>query len=482
VAADANELGDRPWRIERNGINPVPDSDRHASTSDLFWVWFAANLAIVGLVLGAVGMSYGLSLWQGVLVLCGVGSFALIGYFAIPGTRTGVPTMVLSRATFGTRGNVLPSVVSWLNLVGWETVVLVVATLALESAARAAFGVRAGLPTTVAALLVVMGVAFSVALLGHATLVRVQTVFSYVFGGMTVVVAAFLLPRVDFARLVAIPNGPWITGVLPAWSVVVAGTGLSWVNAAADYTRYLPRRTAGRRIWSATTFGSVIPALALMLLGVLLYGGHAGLATTANPIGYLQALLPVWLAVPYLLTAVASMVTGDILDIYSSGLSLLAAEVKIPRYKTVLVDAVLSVGGSLYVLLAARANFMGTFEAFLSLLAGVLAPWAGVFVVDLATRLRDGVAVAELYRGRESRYGAYRASALAAWGAGLVVAGLFTSTPVFSGPLATGVFQGSDLGFVAAFVASMAVYGLWPRGRGAQVGSLVSAAGDEARL
>ncbi len=457
--------GDQAWRIEQNGANPVPDGERHASPGNLFWVWFAANLAIVGLVLGAVAMSYGLSLAQGFLVLTGVGSFALIGYFAIPGTRTGVPTMVLSRASFGTRGNVFPSLVSWVNLVGWETVVLVVATLALEAAGHAAFGWAPTWPVAVGSLALVMGVAFSVALLGHATLVRVQTAFSYIFGAMTVVVAALLLPHVHWAALGRIPAGPWLTGVLPAFSVVVAGTGLSWVNTASDYTRYLPRTTASRRIWGATMWGSVIPAAALMLLGLLLYGGHAGLATTANPIGYLQSMLPSGLAVPYLLTAVASMVTGDILDIYSSGLSLLAAEIRIPRYRTVFVDAVLSVAGSLYVLLAASQSFMGTFEAFLSLLAGVLAPWAGVFLVDLATRLKPGVVVAELYRGRASVYGAYRVPALVAWGAGLVVAALFSSTTVYQGPLATGVFQGSDLGFLVAFAASVLIYGGWPRGQ-----------------
>jgi len=460
----AGSGGDRPWHIEQNGANPVPDAERHLVPGQLFWVWFAANLAIVGLVLGAVAMSYGLSLWQGLLVLTGVGSFALIGYFAIPGARSGIPTMVLSRASFGTRGNVLPSLVSWLNLVGWETVVLVVAALALEAAGTAAFGWQPTWVVAVAALALVMGVAFSVALLGHATLVKVQTWFSYVFGVMTVGVAALLLPHVDWPRLVSLPNGPWLTGVLPAWSVVVAGTGLSWVNTASDYTRYLSRKTPGRRIWGATTWGSVLPAAGLMVLGVLLYGGHPALATTSNPILYLESLLPAWVAVPYLLTAVASMVTGDILDIYSSGMSLLAAEVPIPRYKTVLVDAVLSVSGSLYVLLAASQNFMGTFEAFLSLLAGVLAPWAGVFLVDLATRLRDGVEAAELYRGSASRYGAYRWSALVAWGVGLVVAALFSSTAVFQGPLATGVFSGSDLGFLLAFTASVLVYGLWPGG------------------
>lgn len=460
----AQPASDTAWRIEQNGINPVAVAERHSTPANLFWVWFAANLAIVGLVLGAVVMSYGLSLFQGLLSLLGVFSFILIGYFAIPGARTGVPTMILSRATFGTRGNFLPSIVSWLNLVGWETVVLVIATYAFEAALQAAFGLAPSTVTTVLSLVVVMGIAFSVAVLGHATLVRVQTIFSYLFGALSIVVAVLLLPHINLAKVIALPSGSWLKGFLPALSIIIAGTGLSWVNTASDYTRYLPKDVSHRTVVSMTTWGSAIPAISLMALGVFLYGSFPKLATTANPIGLLQQALPTWVAVPYLLTAVASMVTGDIMDIYSSGLSLLAAEVKIPRYKTVLVDAVLSVGGSLYILLVAQ-NFIGTFEAFLTLLAGVLAPWAAVFLIDLPGHLRQGIDVEALYRHGDSRYGRYRVPALVSWGVGLVVSLLFTSTLLFQGPLAIGIFNGSDLGFLLGFAVSAIIYGIWPNAR-----------------
>src|SRR5688572_31476707 len=38
--------------------------------------------------------------------------------------------MVMSRAAFGVRGNRLPSAISWLLTVGWETVLTTLATLA----------------------------------------------------------------------------------------------------------------------------------------------------------------------------------------------------------------------------------------------------------------------------------------------------------------------------------------------------------------
>ena len=57
-------------------------------------------------------------------------SFALCGVIALAGKRGSAPTMVLSRAAFGVRGNRLPAALSWLLTVGWETVLVVLATLA----------------------------------------------------------------------------------------------------------------------------------------------------------------------------------------------------------------------------------------------------------------------------------------------------------------------------------------------------------------
>ncbi len=48
----------------------------------------------------------------------------------------------------------------------------------------------------------------------------------------------------------------------------------------------------------------------------LLSAGRPGLASTANPIAAVGAILPACMAVRYLLTAVGGMVTGDIMDVY----------------------------------------------------------------------------------------------------------------------------------------------------------------------
>jgi len=124
---------DRVWSVELNGINPITNDERHGKPFELFWVWFAGNIGILGVVYGALLFGYKLNLWQSLFValVASAVSFALVGILSIAGVWGGAPMLTLSRAVFGTRGNIGPAFVSWLSLVGWETFLVVTASYAL---------------------------------------------------------------------------------------------------------------------------------------------------------------------------------------------------------------------------------------------------------------------------------------------------------------------------------------------------------------
>ena len=50
-------------RVEQRGIEPVPEDQRNGSPGQLFWVWFAANMSILGIALGGTLMAEGLKVW-----------------------------------------------------------------------------------------------------------------------------------------------------------------------------------------------------------------------------------------------------------------------------------------------------------------------------------------------------------------------------------------------------------------------------------
>ncbi len=456
---------DRAWSIETNGINVVPDSERHGRPSELFWVWCAANISILAVVYGAIIVSFGLNLWQSILsgVVGTVVSFLLVGFVSLAGKRSGAPTFALSRAPFGVVGNALPTLTSYLSLVGWETVLVALATLATDSVLDR-IGVATGTTTKVISFLLIAALTILVGLLGHATIVTIQTWFTWAFAVLTVVFIGLELPQVEWSALADLPSGSWLTGFLPATSIVMAGLGISWANTGADYSRYLPRSSSSRAVVGWTVLGSSIAPVLLIAFGVLLAGKGSGLSTSTNPLGDLAEPLPTWFLVPYMLAAAGGLVAGAVLDIYSSGLNLLTLGVRLPRYQTVAIDGALMVLGNIYMLFIAE-SFLGTFQGFLLVLGVPLAAWAAVFLVDFATLRRDGYDERALYGGPGSTARAVNPAGVVAWLAGVVIGlGLITSTTqgfTWLGWWAKGAFEGSSLGLLVAFLVAGAIYGVW---------------------
>jgi NCS1 family nucleobase:cation symporter-1 len=125
-------------------------------------------------------------------------------------------------------------------------------------------------------------------------------------------------------------------------------------------------------------------------------------AIAADPIGALAAQLPTWFLVPFVVVAVLGLVGGAVLDIYSSGLSLLAAGIRLPRWQAAFVDGVIMVIGTVYVVFFGD-EFLGEFTGFLITLGVPVAAWCGIMLADIALRRRD-YADDELFDPR-GRYG-----------------------------------------------------------------------------
>src|SRR5690349_19010650 len=209
---------------------------------------------------------------------------------------------------------------------------------------------------------------------------------------------------------------------------LMTGFGLGWVNAAADYSRYLPRSTSGVAVFGWTTCGGALGPLVLLIFGLLLAGSSQDLskAIGVDPIGALTTLLPTWFLIPFRIAAVLGLIGGAVLDIYSSGLALLTAGIRIPRPLAAAVDGVIMIAGTIYVVFFG-SSFIGTFQGFLITLGVPIAAWCGVMLADVALRRRD-YAEAELFDPR-GRYGNVRALPLTLVLVGTAIGwGLVTNT------------------------------------------------------
>lgn len=386
----AGAVETRAGRVETNGINVIADAERKGRPSQLFWPWFGANVSVLGLSYGAFALGFGISFVQAVLagVVGILFSFLLCGFVALAGKRGSAPTMVLSRAAFGVRGNRLPAVICWLLTVGWETVLTILATLATATVfGRLGWG--GGTGTLVLALIVVAALTVAAGVLGFETIMRLQTVITVVTAVLTVVYMVLVADRIDWATVAALPAGE-TQQVVGALVFLMTGFGLGWVNVAADYSRYLPRSASGAGVVFWTTFGSSLAPLVLLVFGLLLAGSSTELssAIAADPIGALAAELPTWFLIPFAVVAVLGLIGGAVLDIYSSGLAMLAMGVRLPRPVAALVDGVIMILGTVYVVFFG-GEFLGQFTGFLITLGVPVAAWCGVMLADIALRRRD---------------------------------------------------------------------------------------------
>ncbi|MFD9325445.1 purine-cytosine permease family protein [Streptomyces sp. NPDC060065] len=385
-----NRSAGRQLQVETHGLDVIGDAERKGTPRTLFWPWFGANVGALGLSYGAFALGFGISFWQA-LIAGSIGivfSFLLCGFVAVAGKRGSAPTMVLSRAAYGVRGNRLPSVISWVLTVGWETVLCALATMATATVfGRLGWG--GGTETKVVALILVGALIVVGGVMGFDVIMRLQTVITVVTGVLTVVYIALVADHIHWSTVSAVPAGSG-QEFIGALVFMMTGFGLGWVNAAADYSRYLPRGSSSRGVIGWTTVGGSVAPLLLLLFGLLLAGSSEDLsqAIAIDPIGALTTILPTWFLIPFAIVAVLGMVGGAVLDIYSSGLALLSAGLRVPRYLAALFDGVLMIAGSIYIVFYSD-NFLGQFIGFLTTLGVPVAAWCGVMLADLVMRRRD---------------------------------------------------------------------------------------------
>ena len=390
--------------VEQHGLNVIPESERHGKPKDQFWPWAASNVSIFGISMAAWILGFGLSIGQAVIAgLVGIGfSFALVGIIALAGKRGSAPTLVLSRATFGVNGNKLPTLVSYLLLVGWETVLVSLGVIATATVFDR-LGWGSGDGVKIGAFVVIVGIVIASGVFGFKFIMRIQKWITLASIVLTVVFIALSAHAIDFAAVSAAPAGgaeALIAGIIFA----MTSFGLGWVNGGADYSRYLPRTASSKGIFGWTTFGAAIAPAILVIYGFLLAMSNKEVSENigSDPIGALTAVLPTWFLIPFIVLALLGFMGGAILDIYSSGLNLLTLGLKLKRAQAAAIDGVLMLIGTIYFVWIA-ADFFWPFQAGLYILGVPMAAWAGIFIADLALR-KKSYDEAALYDAK-GRYG-----------------------------------------------------------------------------
>ena len=374
-------------QLEFNGTNVIAEGERSGKASSLFWPWAGANVSLLALSYGSFFLGFGISFWQATFaaILGTTLSFLLVGFSSLAGKKSNAPTMVLSRSVFGVKGNIVPGLMSYLVFVGWETVLVSLATLATGT-----IFMRIGDIDRNFAMVIGFVVAVSLTMyggvLGHKVIMRLQKYLTLVTSFATVIYILLTFDEVSWDKVSALPSGN-AQAFIGALIFGITGIGLGWVNTAADYSRYLPRTTSSKSVVGWTVLGASIVPIILVTYGAALSGSDPKLseAIAMDPIGALTALLPTWYLAFFALIAILGLVGGAILDLYSSGLTLLAIGIPVKRHIAALIDGAIMLVGSIYLVWIAD-NFFYPFQGFLITLGVPIATWSAIFVTDVLLR------------------------------------------------------------------------------------------------
>jgi purine-cytosine permease-like protein len=391
------------FSLELSGEEPTPVEQRVGRASRMFWLWFATNSSVVSVAFGGALFSLGISLRQAILAaFIGVAiSFLPLGLGTLAGKWSGQPTLVVSRATFGIAGNILPAVLALLTRLFWGAVLL---WLLAATSARILVGARlSGGVTELQLTLIVMAVGFIVALViayfGYPLFSRLQLVLSALSAVLIIGLIALTWHAIDFRAALTVGDGPWvllITGIVLVFSFV----GLIWASSGGDLARYQRPQSSGATASLWASFGATLPAFVLVSYGALLAASDpetaSGLAST--PIDTIAGLIPSWYPIPLLIATALSLLSGVTLSIYSGAFALQAVGVRLQRQW-----AVAAVGVLLFAVAILLTFTVGDlpviFRDVATSLAVPVAAWAGIFAAEMIIRRRRFDAVSLLKPG-----------------------------------------------------------------------------------
>jgi nucleobase:cation symporter-1, NCS1 family len=399
--------------LERShsGIDPVPPSERTLGSLDFAVLWGDLGIGLLVLVSGGLlvpGLGFGAALVA--IVLGSVVGVTLLSLGATAGADHGLATMVLFRPVLGVRGSWIPSVLNWLQLVGWTAVELWAMSYVADLVVRESFGLSARPLWLIAAAAVSTGLA----LWGPVGVIRLwlERFGVWLVGAISIAVTVLVLSADGLAASLSAPGDGSLT-FGPALDLVIA-MPVSWLPLVADYTRFSSRP---RYAFAGTFWGYLVANVWLYSLGAMIVLATNGQPSPAGIATGILALAGGSIAgILFLVALLVGETDEAFADIYSGAVSLKNAIPKVPQ-------SVLIVGiGAIATVLAGWLS-MERYETFLFLIGSVFVPLFGVLIADYFVGRRRRLDEDQLF-SRGGRYwylGGVRVKALVPWLLGVAV-------------------------------------------------------------
>jgi len=375
VALTAEQMVFAPAKrlsFDHVGEEISPDNARSDKGLQLFWTWWAVGAPIVGVLLGAYLVDTGLNLVQAVIAsILGVVVASLpVVVGTIVGIRTGLPTLVASRAAYGLAGNIIPAIVMTL-------VRILVAGVFIWSSAWMVSGILLesnywnGDPAIIEVITGAIAVVATItlALIGRGMIQWTLWVSAGLATLGLIFVVVVTAPVMGSAALAG--QGASTGALIAAVALVMSVFMITWAHFGTDLARFhRPYGTASGT--SLAALGAVVPPILVLAWGAMLAASDAAFreALFTDFFDSVLELAPEWYPIPAVLVLALPLIGLAALALHSAGYAVISLGVKMSRYVGV------AIAGAIAALIALGiVVFIPGFTHYLSdlaLITGVL--------------------------------------------------------------------------------------------------------------
>lgn len=383
---------------EEYKITPIERSKRIFGFVDLFSLWFGAGISIAEFWAGAL-LTPAFSLYIVILLIVVghiVGNF-IMGLISIEGEKVGVPTMVLTRASLGIKGSILPSILNYLQLIGWTAIMLIIGANAVKTIFPHSFFGNYYLWIIILGVLVTLWT-----YIGPKNWGSVEKVSAVLLLFLSIWLTYVTLSKFPLKGLM-LRSGTGTMGVMLGLDLVIA-MPVSWAPVIADYSRFSKGRQ--KAFWGTFT-GYFISSSLFYFVGALT-NIAAGKADPIAIIAFYAASIPVMLIIAF------STVTTTFLDVYSAAVSFQNILPKASVRKQILLVGTIGT-------LIALVFPINQYESFLLLLGGAFVSLTGIMITDYFF-VKKGLDAKELFNKRGAYWykNGYNIRAIFIWAVGFL--------------------------------------------------------------
>lgn len=356
--------------VVMESLRPTPVSERTMKLPSTIFLWLGGNLVVTTILTGMYfvpDMSIGKAL---LAIIMGslVGVVPLV-FTGVIGTKTGLSTMAVSRASFGIKGSYLPSALNVISLLGWTIIQAGLAGTSLNYIMQSLTGYNnLRVCTIISALILIV-----VTIYGHKAIEKFANMACII---MVILILTLLYKLITTFGLAMITsyvikpsahNTTWFI----AFDMCVA-TAISWGALTCDYNRNCPNVKTS--IIGLST-GYFMSALLAMGLGIVTAAISVGIGNGIS-VDPTQCLAKFGFGLIAAIVIFGSLTITNVLGLYSTAMSAMNIFPKMNFKKSVIGL------GTIVAIAALWSGLLSNFTTFIAFIGAINLPLFGIIIAD----------------------------------------------------------------------------------------------------